>query len=61
MGLRTTEKTSPEVEARIMQLYELDGLSYAKIAERLPVTSRTASRVVKRKLAEREAKRTATA
>lgn len=55
MGLHNaTGRTPKNVEARIMQLYDRDRLSYAKIAERLPVTSRTVSRIVKRHLAERE-------
>lgn len=58
MGLHNaTGRTPPEVEARIMQLYDRDGLNYAKIAERLPVTSRTVSRIVRRALAERERER----
>lgn len=54
---KSAGRVSPETVDRIMKLYEKNKLSYAKIAERLCVSARTVSRIVKRVQAMREAEK----
>lgn len=56
MGTYQVGRVPPETVDRIMKLYE-DGLSYSTIAQRLCVSARTVSRIVKRVQAVREAEK----